>query len=139
MADIFDKLTKRILKSVDTSKYVQWGEYYDADRYIINPAFVPDCVSKYIFVEGDDTLREMTQQEKDAEDYVAPPPPPTPEEIEESRLNKIQKEIEKTHPHISREMVDVWKALAEEITGNAIIDAHHAVILAAEALYPPEG
>ena len=92
MSDIFDKLTKIILKSRDTNKYIQGGEYYEADRYIINPAFVPDCVSKYIFIEVDDTLREMTPQEKDAEDYVAPPTPPTLPDAKVMRQNAIKEE-----------------------------------------------
>lgn len=92
MADIFDKHTKRILKSVDTSKYITDGEYYEEGRYIINPQFVPQCASKYIFIEVGDTLREMTQIEKDAADWVEPPPepiPPTAEEVEKSRKRDI--------------------------------------------------
>ncbi|MCK5431172.1 MAG: hypothetical protein KAJ03_00435 [Gammaproteobacteria bacterium] len=136
MADIFDKLTKRILKSVDTIKYIPGGEYYEADRYITNPAFVPDCASKYIFVEGDNTIREMTQQEKDAEDYVAPPPPPTAEQKETTRLSNIRAEIEKTYPNLSGEMIDVWKTLAQEFPGNEKAQAYNTVILDAEAMYP---
>lgn len=92
MADMFDKQEKRILKSRDTSKYIPGGEYYEVDRYIKNPQFVPDCLSKYIFIEVDDTLREMTQIEKDAVDWVEPPPepiPPTVEEVEKSRKKDI--------------------------------------------------
>ena len=92
MADIFDKHTKRILKSVDTSKYLPEGEYYEDDRYIIAPTFVPDCASKYTLVEADNTIREMTQQEKDAEDYVAPTVPPTLPEAKVVRQNKIKDE-----------------------------------------------
>ena len=121
--------------SVDTTKFSPLS-YLD-----ISNMTLPDCADKYWKIV-DDQVVEMTAQEKADVDYIPPPPtpdPPTPEDIEETRLNNIQAEIEKTHPHISREMVDVWKALAEEITGNAIIDAHHNVIIAAEALYPPEG
>ena len=92
MADIFDKQKKRILTSVDTSKYIPLGEYYEAGRYIINPQFVPDCMSKYIFIEANDSLREMTQIEKDVVDYIAPPPepiPPTAEEVEKTRRKDI--------------------------------------------------
>ena len=136
MADIFDKLTKRILKSVDTSKYIPNGEYYEADRYIINPAFVPDCASRYTFVDVDDTIREMTQQEKDAEDYVAPPPPPTAEEIEATRKINVQNEIKKTYPEHTDEFEEIRKILATEFPGNARAQAYNTTVEAAKAKYP---
>lgn len=136
MADMFDKQEKRILKSVDTSKYIPGGKYYEADRYIRNPTFVPDCQSKYIFIEVNDTLREMTQIEKDAVDYVAPPPAPTAAQIEATRLANIRAEIEKTYPNLSGEIVDVWKTLAAEFPSNTTAQAYNTVILVAETKYP---
>ena len=132
MSDQLHRTTMDIHISVDTTKFPALS-YLDISGMVL-----PDCADKYWKIV-DEKVVEMTVEEQAAVDYVAPPPTPTAEEIEETRLNNIQAEIEKTHPHISREMVDVWKALAEEITGNAIIDAHHDVIIAAEALYPPEG
>jgi len=64
MADIFDKTTKILLKSKNTPDYLEGGKLYEAGRFIINPAFVPDCESKYIIIEHDDTIREMTVDEK---------------------------------------------------------------------------
>ena len=134
MSDQINRTTMEIHKSVNTPNFPQ-NVFLN-----ISGMALPECEDRYWKIVGEQVI-EMTKQEKADVDYIPPPPtpdPPTPEEIEETRLNKIQTKIEKTHPHISREMVDLWKALAEEIAGNAIIDAHHIVILAAEALYPPE-
>ncbi|MCK5431430.1 MAG: hypothetical protein KAJ03_01735 [Gammaproteobacteria bacterium] len=136
MADIFDKHTKRILKSVDTSEYLPNGKYYEADRYIIAPTFVPGCESKYIFVEADNTIREMTQLEKDAVDYVAPPHPPTAEEIEATRKQNVQTEIRKSYPEHTDEFEEIRKILATEFPGNARAQAYNTTVEAAKAKYP---
>lgn len=136
MADIFDKSTNKLLSSRDTSKYDVGGKYYDADRYIINPAFVPDCVSKYIFVGADDTIREMTQLEKDAEDYVAPPPPPTAEDIEVTRKQNEQIEIRKTYPELTDQFDEIRKILAAEFPGNVRAQAYNTTVELAKSMYP---
>ena len=94
MSDVFDKETKRLLKSVNTPDF-------QTDRYIINPKYVPDCQPKYTVVKLDNTIREMTVEEKAVVDYVEPAPLPTAEELAEKaaeeRRQNIKREIALTY------------------------------------------
>lgn len=61
MANVLNKLTKQYLISVNTPDYpiLEW---------LINPV-LPNCDQKFWVIEGD-TIREMTQPEKDAYTYL---------------------------------------------------------------------
>ncbi|MCK4529058.1 hypothetical protein KAW18_16965 [candidate division WOR-3 bacterium] len=61
MANILNKLTKQYLRSVNTPDF-------SPDEYLINPV-LPPCDQKFWVIEGD-TIREMTQPEKDAYLYL---------------------------------------------------------------------
>ncbi|MBU0598732.1 hypothetical protein KKF61_07170 [Patescibacteria group bacterium] len=84
MSNVFNRITKQYLKSVNTPDYPKLD-------WIINPAFIPDVDKKYIIVEGDD-IREMTLEEKAVVDYVAPIPEPTLAEVKIKRQNEIKAE-----------------------------------------------
>lgn len=128
MADVFDKINKRLLKSVNTPDFM-------TEQYIINPKFVPDCESKYIVVEPDDTIREMTIKEKGVVDYVAPPPEPTPAQIEATRQSNIQTEINKTHSFEKR-MEIIQKALKGLLPEDTDIKGWDDAVIAAKVKYP---
>jgi len=128
MADVFDKETKRLLRSVNTPDYM-------SDRYIINPPFVPDCDPKYIIVEDDNTIREMTDEEKAVVDYVAPPPEPTPEELEAQRDAKVVDEIAKTY-RLTDEIQTIRKKLTKLFPDDDEIIKWNDVVAAAKAKYP---
>jgi len=128
MADVFDKITKRLLRSVNTPDYL-------TEQYIINPPFVPDCEPKYIVVELDDAIREMTDEEKAVVDYVAPPPEPTPEQIEETRKANIREEIAITYS-LTDELQIIRKALATLLPNDVAVQAWNDVIVAAKLKYP---
>ena len=117
MANIFDKITKEYLISKNTPDYLEGGNSYELNRFIINPKFVPDCESKYIIIEPDNTIREMTEEEKAIIDYVAPLPEPIPltaEELEKERKFLIAKDISLEYP-LSDEIAKVWKVLSGEL------------------------
>jgi len=135
VADIFDKDSKRILRSVNTPDYLEGGRWYVADRFIINPPFVPDCEPKYIVVEFDDTIREMTVDEKAVVDYVAPPPEPTPEQIEETRKANIREEIAITYS-LTDELQIIRKALAALLPDDVNVQAWNDAVVAAKLKYP---
>jgi len=118
MANIFNKLQKTYLISKNTPDYLEGGKYYELNKFIINPTFVPMCDSKYIVVEIDDTIREMTIEEKAVVDYVEPTPEPIPltaEELEKERKFLIAKDIALEYP-LSDEIAKVWKVLSGELT-----------------------
>jgi len=85
MANVIHRVTKQYLKSVNTPDY-------PASEYIINPV-LPDCDSSEWVIEGD-TIRETTQDEKDAK--IA---------------EKAAKEAEK----LAKELLDKEKADADRI------------------------
>lgn len=61
MSNVLHKITKVYLKSVNTPDF-------STDEYLINP-ILPECDKKFWIIEGD-TIREMTQVEKDAHLYL---------------------------------------------------------------------
>lgn len=61
MSNVLHKITKHYLISVNTPDY-------PSSEYLINP-ILPDCDKKFWVIEGD-TIREMTQEEKDAYLYL---------------------------------------------------------------------
>lgn len=61
MANVLNKLTKQYLQSVNTPDYPE-------SDWIINP-ILPNCDQKFWLIEGD-SIREMTQSEKDAYAYA---------------------------------------------------------------------
>lgn len=132
MADVFDKETNRILNSVNTPDYL-------TDKYIINPKFVPECEPKYIVVESDDTLREMTQLEKNEVDYVAPPPEPTAEELaaqaEAERNINIISEIDNVYSRTD-EIGIIRESIIKLLPYDADVVAWNNVVLEAKAKYP---
>ena len=118
MANVFDKESKRLLKSENTPDFLEGGKSYEHNRFIINPKFVPDCESKYIIIEPDNAIREMTEEEKAIVNYIAPLPEPIPltaEELEKERKLLIAKDIALEYP-LSDEMSKVWKVLSGELT-----------------------
>ena len=130
MADVFDKETKRLLRSVNTPDF-------QTDQYIINPDFVPDCESKYIVVELDNTIREMTTDEKEVVDYVAPPPKPTSEQVEETRKSNIRAEIAKTYsPSDETQIVRI--ALVQLLPDDIDVQEWNSVVEAAILMYPKQ-
>lgn len=132
MADVFDKETKKLLKSVNTPDYLN-------DRYIINPPFIPDCEPKYIVVEVDNTIREMTDLEKNVVDYVSPPPEPTAEEIaaqaEAERDTNIISEIDNVYSRTD-EIGIIRESLIKLLPYDADVAAWNNVVLEAKAKYP---
>lgn len=128
MADVFDKTSKRLLKSVNTPDF-------QTDQYIINPKFIPDCEPKYIMVESDNTIREMTTEEKAIVDYVAPPPKPTPEQIEETRKSNIRAEIAKTYS-LTDELQIIRTALVRLLPDDVDVQVWDDIVVAAKAKYP---
>jgi len=132
MANVYDKETKRLLKSVNTPDYM-------TDRYIINPSFVPGCEPKYIIIEADDTIREMTQAEMDVVDYVAPPPELTAEEldvqIEDERKFKVCEEIGKTYD-LTDELEIIREALVILLPDNESVSTWHKIVTDAKLKFP---
>lgn len=61
MSNVLNKFTKQYLRSVNTPDY-------PPSEYLINPV-LPNCDQKFWVIEGD-TIREMTQPEKDAYLYT---------------------------------------------------------------------
>jgi len=61
MANVLNKLTKQYLRSVNTPDF-------SPDEWLINP-ILPNCDQKFWLIEGD-TIREMTNEEKDAYTYT---------------------------------------------------------------------
>ena len=61
MANVLNKLTKQYLQSVNTPDY-------PTSEWLINPD-LPVCDQKFWVIEGD-TIREMTQDEKDTYTYT---------------------------------------------------------------------
>jgi len=61
MSNVLHKITKVYLQSVNTPNY-------PPSEYLINP-ILPLCEQKFWVIEGD-TIREMTQPEKDAYEYA---------------------------------------------------------------------
>lgn len=128
MADVFDKDTKKLLKSVNTPDYM-------TDRYIISPSFVPNCESKYIVVESDNTIREMNTEEKATVDYVPPESEPTIEELDNIRDQNVRSEIAKTYS-MTDELGIIREILASLHPEDANVQAWNNVVLAAKAKYP---
>ena len=135
MADVFDKETKILFKSVNTPDYL-------TDRYIINPAFVPQCESKYIVVNLDNNIREMTAEEKAVVDYVEPIPEPTPEELsaqaEDYRDINVIKEISNTYS-LTDELQIIREALTVLMPENVDVINWNSVVLAAKEKYVTDG
>ena len=61
MSNVLNKHTKQYLRSVNTPDF-------SPDEWLINP-ILPNCDQKFWLIEGD-TIREMTQEEKDAYTYT---------------------------------------------------------------------
>lgn len=133
MADVFDKERKIILKSVNTPDFM-------TDRYIVNPSFIPVCESKYIVIDKDDSIREMTKDERAVVDYVAPPPEPTLEEIKDEaiaeRKRNIKNDITNIYPDIADEIQIIRQALAKEFPDNTDIQEYNTSIETIIAKYP---
>jgi len=92
MSNVLNKNTKQYLTSKNTPDYKLGGKFYDNGVWIINP-ILPVCDPSEWVIEGD-TVRETTQDEKDAK--IA---------------EKAAKEAEK----LAQELLDKEKADADKI------------------------
>lgn len=131
MADVINRITKEYKKSVNTPDYSE-------SEWIINPDFIPDCKLKYMVID-DNTIREMTIEEKTIVDYVEPIPEPKPltlEEIDKIRNTNIAVEIAIKYP-LPLEMALHWKIHTGELTmdSNEIIEFRQ-VVTDAKLKYP---
>lgn len=131
MANVFNRKTMQYKKSVNTPDYL-------IKDWIINPTFIPDCEAKYMVVDND-TIREMTSEEKAVVDYVAPIPEPEPlttDELEKIRNANIADEIAIKYS-LPTEMALNWKIHTGELTIESpeIIEFRNTVDLA-KAKYP---
>lgn len=131
MANVFDKETKRLLISVNTPDY-------HTDRFIINPV-LPDCEHKYIVIESDDTLREMTVEEKAIVDYIEPTPEPTQEELDvqedEERKRNVRDDIGKTYD-LTDELGIIREALVILLPENESVTSWNQCVTDAKLKYP---
>lgn len=138
MGKVFNRITKQYKESVNTPDYKEGGINYDNGNWIINPSFIPDCEIKYIIIEND-TIREMTSEEKVIIDYVVPipePEPPTIEELEKIRDINIAIEIAIKYP-LPAEMALHWKIHTNELTMESPeIVKFREIVTAAKEKYP---
>lgn len=137
MANVFNIITMEFRKSVNTPDYNRpSGKQWDDGNWIINPVYVPDCERKYMVVKSDDTIREMTDEEKAVVDYIEPIIPPTEEELGRQRKDNIISEISLTYS-ISDE-IELLRELEQgvlTITDKKITDWFD-VVEAAKEKYP---
>lgn len=134
MADVINRETKRIYRSVNTP------DYPEPEFMIINGKTLPTCEIKYWKIV-DDEIVEMSSEEKAVVDYVQPPPEPTVEELylqaANERRQNIKIEIEKTHS-LTDEIGIIREALVKMLPDNMDILKWNDVVVAAKAKYPKE-
>jgi len=85
VANVLNRLTKEFRLSVNTPDY-------PADKWICNPV-MPGCKRKYLKIDGD-TVSEMTTEEKEQVDFVAPK---TDEQLESDRQDSVRSTVRKTY------------------------------------------
>lgn len=85
VANVLNRLTKEFRLSVNTPDY-------PADKWIHNPV-MPDCKRKYLKIDGD-TVAEMTLEEKEQVDFVAPK---TDEQLEYERQVLSRSKVRETY------------------------------------------
>lgn len=132
MADVINRETKRIYRSVNTP------DYPEPEFMVINCKILPSCEEKYWKIV-DDKIVEMSTKEKAVVDYVAPPPEPTVEELAlhaaNERRQNIKIEIEKTYL-LTDEIGIIREALVKMLPDDVDVQAWNDVVVAAKAKYP---